>query len=48
MAGLAGQKVRITDTGYTGFTAGQKLRADDVPGASGTLIAGSVLLASQG
>jgi hypothetical protein len=47
MAGLAGQKVRVTDSGYTGFTAGQKLRAADVPGGAG-LNAGAILLASQG
>jgi hypothetical protein len=46
MAGLAGQKVRITDTGYTGHTAGQQLRAADVPG--GAAVAGKTLLASQG
>lgn len=46
MAGLAGQKVRVTDTGYTGLTAGRKLRAADVPG--GAAVAGAVLKASQG
>ena len=46
MAGLAGQKVRVTDSGYTGYTVGQKLRAADVPG--GQAIAGQPLKASQG
>lgn len=45
MAGLAGQKIRITDAGYTTFTAGQILRAADVPG--GGAIPGTVPLASQ-
>lgn len=45
MPGLAGQKVRVTDSGYTGFTAGRRLRAADVPGGTG--VPGQRLLASQ-
>ena len=44
MAGLAGQKIRITDTGYTTFTANESLRAADVPG--GAAVAGTVPTAS--
>lgn len=49
MAGLAGQKVRVSGTGSTGYTTfavGQTLRAADVPG--GAAVAGAVLKASQG
>lgn len=46
MAGLAGQKVRVTDTGYTTYAVGEKLRAADVPG--GLAVAGQPLKASQG
>lgn len=46
MAGLAGQKVRTTDSGYTGYSVGQQLSAADVPG--GAAIPGTRLLASQG
>ena len=44
MAFFCGQKLRQTDTGFTGFSVGQKLRAADV---SSTLIAGQPLKASQ-
>ncbi|MGL5910925.1 MAG: hypothetical protein ACRCZP_13035 [Phycicoccus sp.] len=45
MPGLAGQKVRITETGYTTTAVGERLRAADVPG--GQAVAGTVLKASQ-
>jgi hypothetical protein len=44
MSFFCGQKLRQTDTGFTGFSVDQKLRAVDV---STALIAGTPLKASQ-
>jgi hypothetical protein len=45
MSHFCGQKLRVTDTGFTGFVAGGILRMEDAGGVA--TIAGFPLLASQ-